>query len=139
MLVAFLDQQSDVLTPQRKGVLFEMLARRLATQAGYQDVVLRAKHSSLEYDVEGRSVLHGLKLTGEAKAHEANIAGQVIAAFVGKLMPLAATGQVHGLFISTSGLTAEAKDYLEAARPTLSTFHIELRTLVRRGDSTVLR
>lgn len=130
MLVAFLDQQSDVLTPQRKGVLFEMLARRLATQAGYKDVVLRAKHSSLEYDVEGRSVLHGLKLTGEAKAHEANIAGQVIAAFVGKLMPLAATGQVHGLFISTSGLTAEATDYLEAARPTLSTFHIELRTLV---------
>lgn len=130
MLIAFLDRETDSLTPQRKGLLFEALARRLATSAGYTDLVLRAKHSSLEYDVEGRSVLHGFRLTGEAKAHDANISGQVISAFVGKLMPLAAEGPVHGLFISTSAFTAEGRDYLSTTLPTLGRFGIELRTLV---------
>jgi hypothetical protein len=130
MLVAFFDRDSDELTPNRKGALFEALARRLSEEAGYTDVVLRAKHSSLEYDIEGRSVLHGVRLSGEAKAHEANIPGQVVSAFVGKLMPLAAQGRVDGLFISTSSFTAEARDYLETTVPTLSTFNIEMTTLV---------
>lgn len=132
MLVAFFDRETDDLTPQRKGALFEALARRLAEGAGYTDVVLRAKHSSLEYDVEGRSVLHGVRLAGEAKAHEANIPGQVLSAFVGKLMPLAAEGRVDGLFISTSALTAEARDYIDKTLPTLSMFNIEMKTLVGR-------
>jgi hypothetical protein len=130
MLVAFFDRDNDELTPQRKGTLLEALTRRLASEAGYADLVLRAKHSSLEYDIEGRSVLHGIRLTGEAKAHEANISGQVLSAFVGKLMPLAGAGNVHGLFISTSAFTAEARDYLETTLPSLGRFGIELRTVV---------
>ena len=128
--MAFLDQDHDALSPQRKGVLFESLTRRLATQAGYSSLILRVKHSSLEYDVEGQSSLHGVRLVGEAKAHEANVSGQVVSAFVGKLMPLAGEDPLHGLFISTSVLTAEARDYLDGTIPALRRYQVELRTLV---------
>lgn len=130
VLVAFFDRDCDELSPQRKGALFEALSRRLAEDAGYASLELRVKHSSLEYDIEGRSVLHGIRLFGEAKAHEANIAGQVISAFVGKLLPLASSGRVHALFISTSPFTSEARDYLGETVPTLGSFQIEMRTLV---------
>jgi hypothetical protein len=71
------------LTPQRKGALFQRLTRRLVELAIHTDAVLRAKHSSLEYDVQSRHRLSAKALTAEAKAHEASIPGQVLSAFVG--------------------------------------------------------
>ena len=131
MRIAFFDSGVEKLTPQRKGQLFERLARRLVELSGYVDVRLRAKHASLEYDVEGRHNLSGRSLSGEAKAHDSNISGQDIAAFVGKLFPLANSGPVDGLFVSTSPFTAEARDYLESlSQATLDQFRLSLRTLV---------
>jgi hypothetical protein len=130
MLVAFFDPENTELSAQKKGDLFEELTRRLATEAGFTNVVLKRKHASLEYDVEGESILHRVPLTGEAKAHEATIRGQDVAAFVGKLLPLAANGRVLGLFISVSDFTPDAKDYLDTTLPTLAQFQIELTTLV---------
>ena len=131
MLVSFFDRENDELTPQRKGAILETLVRRLAGKAGYTNLVLRAKHSSLEYDVEGSGVLHeSTSLVGEVKAHGSNISGQALAAFVGKLMPRTTTGRIEGLFVSTSPFTAEASDYLDATRPQLARFNITLTTLV---------
>src|SRR4051812_44130920 len=102
MQVAFFDPSTDDLSAQQKGALFESLTARLAGLAGYEAVDLRRKHNSLEYDVEGRSRLHGTRLLGEAKAHARAIDGKEIAAFVGKLVPFGITERVDGLFISTS-------------------------------------
>lgn len=129
--MSFFDRENELLTPQRKGVILEALVRRLAEEAGYTDIVLRAKHSSLEYDVEGCGVLHeSTSLVGEAKAHDSNISGQALAAFVGKLLPLTTTGRIEGLFVSTSPFTAEASDYLQDTQPRLATYNIALKTLV---------
>lgn len=114
MRIAFFDTQTDTLSPQQKGHLLERLARRILQRSGYTDVELRVKHSSLEYDVEGRHNLTGRLLTGEAKAHDSNIPGKELSAFVGKLIPLALkNGQMDGVFISTSSFTGEGKDYLD--------------------------
>jgi hypothetical protein len=131
MRIAFFDSTAEELNPQRKGQLFERLARRLVELSGYVDVRLRAKHTSLEYDLEARHNLSGRTLMGEAKAHDSNIRGQDLAAFVGKLLPRAASGPVDGLFISTSPFTAEARDYLDGlSDTTLDQFRLSLRTLV---------
>ncbi|MGW6310274.1 nSTAND1 domain-containing NTPase [Streptomyces niveus] len=134
MRIAFFDSESDELTGQRKGHLFEAFTKRLVGIAGYRDVELRVKRSSLEYDIEALSKLHGRHLFGEAKAHEASMPGKEASAFVGKLLPLAAEhGGIDGLFISASPFTPEASDYLASLNSgVLSTAKIDLRTLV--GD-----
>ena len=131
MLVAFFDSTVDEMTPQRKGELLERLTRRLVQKAGFRDIELRAKHSSLEYDVEARHSLTGAVLSGEAKAHAAKATGQQIAGFVGKLLPLAQKhGSVQGLFISTSALTPEASDYVDTVKGGFGGAAISLQTLV---------
>jgi hypothetical protein len=132
--ITFLDADSDSLTSYRKGELFESFTRRLVHMAGYEDIRLRVKRSSLEYDIEARSKLHGRTLIGEAKAHEASMNGKEVAAFVGKLLPLAMASEgIDALFISTSPFTPEAEDYLRSlSGPVLSSARINLRTLV--GD-----
>jgi Holliday junction resolvasome RuvABC ATP-dependent DNA helicase subunit len=132
--VAFFEPDEDELTSHRKGTLFEHLARRLAELAGYREVTLRRKHRSLEYDIEGVSSLQGVRLLGEAKAHEDTISGKDLSGFVGKFLPKALTERVEGLFISTSPFTAEADDYLDGVREDLkqSPVRIHFRTLV--GD-----
>lgn len=132
MRVAFFEPAEDRLTSHRKGVLFEALTRRLVEASGYRDVQLRQKHNSLEYDVEAIHGLNGTRLTGEAKALERNIEGQVISAFVGKLLPLATT-RLDGLFISVSPFTPAARDYVDAVESGgLGSLQLSLTTLV--GD-----
>jgi hypothetical protein len=130
--VAFFEPTADSLSNHRKGELFERLTRRIVEASGYTNVFLRRKHNSLEYDVEGRSALHGISLIGEAKALEKKIEGQVISAFVGKLLPLAHEERIDGLFVSVSPFTAEAADYLSSLEGALSGQNISLTTLV--GD-----
>jgi hypothetical protein len=129
--IAFVDLDSEDLTPQRKGHLFEHLTRRLVESSGYDDVVLRAKHSSLEYDIEALHHMSARRLIGEAKAHESNISGQTLTAFIGKLVPIVAQTPVDGLFISKSPFTAEARDYLASLQSSISgTLRLALKTLV---------
>jgi hypothetical protein len=119
------------LLPKKRGQLFERPARRLVGLSGYDNVRLRAKHASLEYDHEASHNLSGRTLTGEVKAHDSNRPGQDVAAFVGKLSPRAAPGHVDGLFISTSPFTAEARDYLDGlSDASLDGFRLSLRTMV---------
>lgn len=134
MRIAFFDAESDELSSQKKGRLFEEFTARIVKLCGYRDVAIRAKRASLEYDIEANSVLHDRKLYGEAKAHEASMPGKEASAFVGKLLPLAAgTGGIDGLFISTSPFTPEADDYLRSLTSTgASIAGISLRTLA--GD-----
>lgn len=134
MRVALFDPEADALTSLRKGQLFEHLLRRIAHLAGYRDVELRRKHRSLEYDIEGRGALHGVRLLGEAKATEARISGKEVAAFVGKLVPFGLGERVDGLFVSVAPFTAEARDYLDGIAGRLGTppLAIGLRTLA--GD-----
>jgi hypothetical protein len=134
LLITFFDPEAPDLSPQRKGQLFESFAKRLVELCGYTDVVLRAKHSSLEYDLEARSRLHNRRLNGEAKAHEANISGKDAAAFVGKMLLVAMEdGSADGLFISTSPFTAEGRDYL-ATLDRLDTHKQNLSLRVLVGD-----
>jgi hypothetical protein len=112
--VAFFDRSSSDLSETTKGRLFEAMTKRLVEQRlGYVDVILRAKHASLEYDIEGRGAISNALLSGEAKAHDAKIPGSVVAELVGKLVPLSARApHVDGLLISTSPTTPDADDYL---------------------------
>lgn len=132
--IAFFDADSNELTSYKKGTLFERFTARLVEMSGYRNVQLRAKRSSLEYDIEATSSLHNRKLFGEAKAHEASMSGKEASAFVGKLLPLALSEDgVDGLFISTSPFTPEADDYLGSLRRAGTTVAgINLRTLA--GD-----
>ena len=131
--MAFFDPDHDDLEGAVKGRLLETLTRRVLERLGYRDVVLRAKHSSLEYDVEGRHHLTDTVLSGEAKAHESKISGHDISSFVGKLLPLAANGQrLDGVFISTSPITSEAQDYIDSG-PTQLIPAIRLRVIAGEG------
>ncbi|MGC9538363.1 restriction endonuclease [Streptomyces sp. UG1] len=131
MRIAFFDAESDELSSQQKGRLFEKFTARVVELCGYRDVVIRAKRASLEYDIEANSALHDRKLYGEAKAHEASMSGKEASAFVGKLLPLAVgTEGIDGLFISTSPFTPEAEDYLRSLSSAgASIAGISLRTL----------
>lgn len=99
-----------------KGILFEELLKLYLMRSGY-DIELRKKHNSLEYDLEGTLRTTKQKLIGEAKAHSKSMAGQVISAFVGKLLPLGLISKdVHGLFLSLSPLTPEAGEYYNSIK-----------------------
>lgn len=134
MRVALFDPDARELTSLRKGELFEHLLRRLAQLAGYKDLALRRRHRSLEYDIEGRGALQGVRLLGEAKATEAKMSGKEVAAFVGKLVPFGLEERVDGLFVSLAPFTAEAEDYLAGVSGRLGTapLAVGLRTLA--GD-----
>lgn len=94
-----------------KGVLFEKLLSEYLSKNGYS-IDIRVKHNSLEYDLEGRDKTTNFNIIGEAKAYQESISGQILSAFAGKLMGLGIMEKkVHGLFLSTSPLTPEAKNY----------------------------
>jgi hypothetical protein len=135
MQITFFDADSDELTSQRKGHLFESFAKRLVELCGYRDITLRVKRASLEYDIEATSVIGKRPLSGEAKAHESAISGKELSAFVGKVMPLAvARNGLDGLFISTSRLTPEGQDYLGTLTPdVLDAMKMTLTTLIGEG------
>ena len=130
--IAFFDSSAEQITSYRKGQLFEKLATRIIDLCGYRDIRLRVKRASLEYDVEATAKLAPRKLRGEAKAHESAIAGKEISAFTGKLLPLAISeGGLDGLFISTSPLTPEGRDYLGTLTPdVLQVAKMTITTLV---------
>jgi hypothetical protein len=109
-----------------KGLLFEELLRTFLKRNGFDVALNRKKHNSLEYDIEGTHKLDKRVVSGEAKAHDDTIAGEVVAAFVGKLAPLhfKHAGGITGLFLSTSALSPDAEDYLENLKQT-SPFKIE--------------
>lgn len=132
MQIAFFNSDSDILTPYQKGQLFERFTRRLVDMCGYQDIQLRVKHASLEFDIEAISRMTRRRLNGEAKAHEAAVAGKEVTAFIGKIFPIAmANNGTDGLFISTSSFTPEGGDYLESLTPNvLSAANMTIRTLV---------
>lgn len=99
-----------------KGILFEKLLADYLKNLGYK-IQIRTKHSSLEYDIEGEHIPTEQKMVGEAKAYEKNISGQILSAFVGKVLPLGLlTKEVKGVFLSTSPLTPEAEDYFRTIK-----------------------
>lgn len=111
MFLFFHSEQKETNTSYYKGILFESLLKQYLNASGY-DVSIRKKHNSLEYDIEGEDRATKSKLIGEAKAHTASIAGQVLSSFVGKLLPLGLIEKkIKGLFLSTASLTPEADDY----------------------------
>ncbi|HHX69867.1 MAG TPA: restriction endonuclease [Gallicola sp.] len=114
MFLFYDHKQDDKNSNFYKGKLFEGLLAEYLGKNGYQ-VSIRQKHNSLEYDLDGIDKTTSMKIIGEAKAHEASIDGQTISAFVGKLIPLGLVEKkVHGVFLSTSPLTPEAKDYFNS-------------------------
>lgn len=107
------EKQNDKNSNYCKGVLFEKLLAEYLSNNGYL-INIRVKHSSLEYDLEGTDKTTKLKIIGEAKAYQDSISGQILSAFAGKLMGLGIMEKkVHGLFLSTSPLTPEAKEYYQ--------------------------
>jgi hypothetical protein len=115
MLYFWHSEQSEANRSHFRGTLFEDLLRRYLTARGYEVDVRRKKHNSLEYDIEGKHLVDGRPVIGEAKAHESTIAGQDLSAFVGKLLPLAKhKPKLSGLFLATSALSPEAEDYFDS-------------------------
>jgi len=103
--------QNEKNTNHYKGVLFEKLLAEYLSKNGY-DMKIRQKHNSLEYDLEGNSKTTQLKIIGEAKAYIEPISAQTLSAFAGKLLSLGLfEKKIQGLFLSTSPLTPDAKDY----------------------------
>ncbi len=111
MFLFYHSDQNKTNVSHYKGLLFELLLKEYLNDVGY-DVEIRKKYNSLEYDIEGEDKPTRQKIIGEAKAYEKNIAGQILTAFVGKLVPLGLIEkEIKGLFLSTSSLTPEADDY----------------------------
>ncbi|MCL1882991.1 MAG: restriction endonuclease [Defluviitaleaceae bacterium] len=109
-------KQNEKNANYHKGVLFEKLLSEYLSKNGYA-VQIRAKHNSLEYDLEGTDKTTQLNIVGEAKAFQDSISGQILSAFAGKLMGLGLfEKKIHGLFLSASPLTPEAKDYFDTIK-----------------------
>lgn len=114
MFLFFHSEQTEKNTSYYKGILFEKLLSDYLTATGY-NVSIRQKHNSLEYDLEGKNINTNGAIIGEAKAYQDSISGHILAAFVGKILPLGLTDKtVHGLFFSTSPLTPEANNYYQS-------------------------
>lgn len=110
----FIDFSKDKSSEnQSKGELFEKLIARIIEKLGYKGIDIRVKRSSLEYDIFATSKIGNTKLRGEAKAHIEKVSGETLATFVGKMHPEWKKDlQTMGIFISISGLTPDAKDYI---------------------------
>ncbi len=111
MFLFYSSEQTDDNCSYYKGLLFEQLLQQYLLASGFE-VELRRKRNSLEYDVEGTNKTTGQNVLGEAKALDKSVTGKEFTSFVGKLLPFdLGEGKIHGLFLSTSALTAEADDY----------------------------
>lgn len=111
------DKQTEKNENYWKGILFEKLLGKYLIENGYT-VNIRVKKNSLEYDLEGNDKTTNLNIIGEAKAYQASISGQTLSAFAGKLLGLGILEKkVHGLFLSTSPLTPDAKDFYNTIKP----------------------
>ncbi len=110
----FIDFSKDKSSEnQSKGELFEKLIAIIIGKLGFKNIDIRVKRSSLEYDIFATSKIGNKKLRGEAKARIDKISGDTIATFVGKMHPeWGKDSQTVGMFISISGLTPDAKDYI---------------------------
>lgn len=116
MFTFYHSQQSADNISYYKGTLFESLLQQYLCATGF-NVELRRKKNSLEYDIEGKNVITGQHVIGEAKAYENPIKGKELSSFVGKLVPLGLLeNRVHGIFLSTSSLTADAEDYFSTVK-----------------------
>ena len=116
MFTFYHSQQSADNISYYKGTLFESLLQQYLCARGF-NVELRRKKNSLEYDIEGKNVITGQHVIGEAKAYENPIKGKELSSFVGKLVPLGLfENRVHGIFLSTSSLTADAEDYFSTVK-----------------------
>ncbi|TCD20492.1 hypothetical protein E0D86_13805 [Pseudomonas sp. IC_126] len=144
MFLFFHGLQTEENASFYKGTLFEKLLAAYLDQSGY-NVELRKKHASLEYDIEGTSRATGQKIIGEAKAHSKSMSGQVVSAFVGKLIPLGLLNKrIHGLFLSLSPMTPEADNYFSTVKDlglsakTGSTLYDEISTSLKLPSETEL-
>ncbi len=116
MFLFFDHKQNEKNANYYKGILFENLLAEFLRKNGYV-VEIRQKHNSLEYDLEGNDKTTGFRIIGEAKAYQESISGQILSAFIGKLVGLGIVEKkVHGLFLSTSPLTPEAKDFYDTVK-----------------------
>lgn len=116
MFLFYHTEQKSNSVAYYKGLLFESLLDELLTNLGYS-IEIRKKHNSLEYDLEGTDKATDRKIIGEAKAFKKNIAGTMLSAYVGKLMPLGIfEKKLNGLFLSTSPLTAEADEFYQSIK-----------------------
>lgn len=114
MFLFYDSEQEEKNASYYKGVLFEKLLSDYLKANGYT-IQIRQKYNSLEYDLEGNDKNTNMQVIGEAKAYQTPISGQILAAFVGKILPLGLIEKkVHGLFFSTSPLTPEAKNYYKS-------------------------
>lgn len=99
-----------------KGILFEELLKEFLNERGY-DVTLRITKNGAEYDIDGKDRTTGFKIIGEAKAYSEKITIEKFSAFIGKFNPLGIdTSDIRGLFLSTSHLTPEAKEFYTKIR-----------------------
>lgn len=126
LMFHFIDFKSTGLSlSQDQGKLFERLVKDIVSGCGYRDIELRAKMASMEYDILARGKLDNVPLVGEAKAHTKKIDGTTISSFVGKMVPIwRKDDRTLGLFISTSDLTPDAKDYLRSVDEQKSNFKV---------------
>ncbi|WP_434132580.1 restriction endonuclease [Sporomusa sphaeroides] len=116
MFLFYDNAQTDKNASYYKGILFEKLLAEMLKKNGYT-VIIRQKHNSLEYDLEGIDKTTNHKIIGEAKAYQESISGQILSAFLGKLVSQGIfEKKVHGLFLSTSPLTPEAKDFYNSVK-----------------------
>ncbi len=94
-----------------KGKLFEELLKEFLNQRGY-DVALRILKDGAEYDIVGKDRTAGFKIIGEAKAYSEKITVEKFTAFLGRFNPLGIDkSDKRGLFLSTSHLTPDAKEF----------------------------
>jgi hypothetical protein len=99
-----------------QGLLFEELVKKIVDTLGYKITDWREKISGKEYDVRAVAKLGGRTLIGEAKARRENQTMPVITSFVGSLDHVDLPVDTLGLFISTSDLAADARDWLGKTR-----------------------
>lgn len=104
------------LQSYNQGILFEELVKKIVDTLGYRVTNWREKISGKEYDIRAEAKLGGRILIGEAKARRESQTMPVITAFVGSLDHEDFPEDTLGLFISTSDLAADARDWLSKSR-----------------------
>ena len=116
MFLFYHTDQTTKNASYHKGILFENLLKQFLNKRGYEVTVRNVKNGA-EYDINGKDKTTGINIIGEAKAYVDKINITIFKAFVGSLYPLDIdTANVKGLFLSTSHLTPEAKEFYHSVK-----------------------
>jgi hypothetical protein len=109
----FADGDSPGAQANARGHLFESLMTEVLSHSGYSiEKIPNVNYAGMEIDIEGKSLISGVKLYAECKCYDKEIDSPKFLAFFGKYMSMwVDDNHCQGLFIAIPGINSHARGF----------------------------